>query len=266
MSTTREEMRRELKELTKLAETMRKEAAPDSRPPYAHLLEPENNLAPPTPDRPLSVSSVTVPPVVQPSVPPPATDVDDFPPLRRGRKGLMAVAVGGALVVALVGGAAVGRSVTSHRAAANAAIPVSTGPVQGPLVVDPPQDPLPAQAPPAQAPADPPAPPVVAAVAAAANPAPATPPAATPAAHRRAGGGAPHRAAKLAAAPKSAAGDAPAAAAENDAPAPAPAKATPVAKAAVVPLAAPAAAPAGGSNDSLEDMIRKAVASTPAKK
>lgn len=259
MSTTREDMRRELKELTKLAETMRKEAVPESRPPYAHLLDGEQNIAPPTPDRPLSVSSVTVPPVVPQSLAPSTADVDDFPPVRRGRKGFVAVGVGAALVIALVGGAAVGRSVTSHRAAANA-IPVSTGPVQAPLVVEPPQDPQAAQAPAAQPPAEPPA----QAAAPVVNPTPAqvtTPQVSTPAVRRRPAAAAAHKAAKPAAAVAKAA---PASDAAGDNEAPAPVKAAP---APPVAKAAAAAAPAGGgSNDSLEDMIRKAVASTPAKK
>ena len=66
---TRESMRRELKELAKLAETMRKDAASEAKPnAYSFEAEAVAEAAAHTPDRPLSASSVTVPPVVPPSL------------------------------------------------------------------------------------------------------------------------------------------------------------------------------------------------------
>jgi hypothetical protein len=253
---TRESMRRELKELAKLAETMRKESeAKASADLYAYEAAPEQpgELA-------LTTSSVTVPPVVPPSVPPPddAGEVD-LPVLSRGR-GRLAVFVGVGLAAALVGGAALGRSFASQRAAAHTPAPV----VAAAAVAAP----LPAQ------PADPPAPPPAAAAAAPAiestivAPAPTTPPAPTAASpatpRRRTPGPGLRRFAK----PGPAKG---AAAAAADAPAPAAAGATdsdtpPPAAPKPAAAAKPAnAAPQTTSGDSLEDMIRKAVAA-PAKK
>src|SRR5258708_11661081 len=119
---TRESMRRELKELAKLAETMRKDAASEAKPnAYSFEAEAVAEAAAHTPDRPLSASSVTVPPVVPPSLPPPASSELEFPQKSGGRRGLIAIGVGAALAAAPVGGAALRRSVASPPPAANPA-------------------------------------------------------------------------------------------------------------------------------------------------
>jgi hypothetical protein len=252
---TRESMRRELKELAKLAETMRKESeAKASADLYAYEAPPEQpgELA-------LTTSSVTVPPVVPPSVPPPddAGEVD-LPVLSRGR-GRLAVFVGVGLAAALVGGAALGRSFASQRAVAHTRAPeVAAAAVAAPLPAPP---------------ADPPAPLPAAAAAAPAvestivAPAPPTPPASTaasPATPRRRTPGPGLRRftkpgpAKGAATPTDAPAPTAAGATDSDTPPPAAPKPAAAAKPAN-------AAPQTTSGDSLEDMIRKAVAA-PAKK
>jgi hypothetical protein len=258
---TRESMRRELKELAKLAETMRKESeAKASADLYAYEPQPEQQPG----ELALTTSSVTVPPVVPPSVPPPDDLGEvDLPVLSRGR-GRLAVFVGAGLAVALVGGAALGRSLASQRAVAHAPAPV----VAAAAAVAP----LPPQ------PADLPAPPAPAAAAPVIEstivaPAPPTPPAsngASPAIPRRRTPGPGLRRftkagpAKGAVTPTTA--DAPAAAGATDTDTSTPA-APPAPKpaAAAKPAGAANAAPQTTSGDSLEDMIRKAVAA-PAKK
>src|ERR1700687_2678487 len=111
---TRESMRRELKELAKLAETMRRES--EARASADHLPRYEPDPAQQLGEPALSTSSVTVPPVVPPSVPPPDdAGAVDLPGLGRGRGRLVAVFVGAGLAAALVGGAALGRSLVSQR-------------------------------------------------------------------------------------------------------------------------------------------------------
>jgi len=241
-------MRRELKELAKLAETMRKESEVKASADFSEY-EPE--AAQLTADPALSASSLTVPPVVPPSVPPPATsDFDDLPQHRGRRGGLRAVFVGAGVAAVLVGTAALGRSLVSRHTMANAPAP-ETATAAAALPPSQPIEPPAAPAPVAESP-------VIAEAPAA--PPPAGAPAAAP--HRRSPAAAPRRAVKAvpvkvavaAVPPEAVAASAPAA----DTP-PSPPKA-----AAAKPPSTPGAAQAT-SGDTLEDMIRKAVAA-PTKK
>jgi hypothetical protein len=244
MMSTRENMRRELKELARLAETMGKERTSDSWHP-----------ADERPSSPPGLSSVSVPPVVPPSIPPPvAASVPVEVPFRnRKRGGVLAVVVGASLAAALMGGAVLGRSFAPHPVAAAAA-------------ANPP--------PPAETPLAIPTAPSLSAIVAAhgvadPQPDPVEPPAAVAVPTPNAGAAAPppakRRGPTSVAAPRHASKAPPpaiAAPATPAAPAAAalPAAAKPAAAAANIP-----AAPAPAS-DSLDDMIRKAVAATPAKK
>jgi len=212
--TTRQNMRRELQDLAKLASTIPAERP--TPPPSAPALE-----RPSTPSR----VSVTIPPSVA-SIPAITVQSAAAPrAAKRGRGSLIGLAVAG-LALAIVGGAAFGRTL-AHRsppaaaAAAPAAPPIVASPVTPPAVA------LPAPAPVAH--------PQV--VATASPVAPAPPPAATTA---------------VAPAPQ-----APVAAARR-APAPPKAAATPKPS-----LVANIPTSGGGSKNSLEDAIRKAVAASP---
>src|SRR5579872_4896194 len=132
MSTsTRENMRRELKELAKLAETMGKEPAVEAK-------EAPVVVAPITlqrPATPASSSRVTVPPVVFPSTPPPFASPFSSEPPPRKRSGVVALVIGGSLAVALVGGAIVGKSLAG-RPTTTASVPVE---VQAAAAAAPPE-------------------------------------------------------------------------------------------------------------------------------
>jgi len=253
MSTTmRENMRRELKELAKLAETMGKPSADAVLADSAPIEFPQNTLE--RPATPASSSRVSVPPMATPTVPP----VFDYAEPKRGsgkRTGVLAVLVGGGLAIALVAGAYVGKSLAGGSTASNppvdvrgAAATIATPPVVP--AAEQPVVPVAAVAPPAQPAADPA--PAIAAVA----PKTAAPVAAP--VHK-------HFAPKAAAAPAAAA---PAKAAvasstSNAAPAAGGTDAVAAPKAAASPglsKPAPAKAAAGGGGDSLEDLIRKEVA------
>ena len=238
---TRESMRRELKELAKLAETMGKqpvaETAAEGQVEFpVHTLE--------RPVTPASASRVSVAPFTTPTVPP-VFDIE--PKAAPKRTGIIAVVVGASLAIALVGGAAVGMGhgpAETHAAAATLAAP----PVEAPV----PQAAAPQAAPEAVTP--PPPQSILPAAAAPATPAPVAKaaPAPAPVVHKHVA-----PAAKPAAAPVAAA---PAKAAKSDTDSDGIA-AAPAAKPAAAPKAAskPAAA-SGGGGDSLEDLIRKEVA------
>ncbi len=252
MSTsTRENMRRELKELAKLAETMGKErpATAETEASASHY---SGGLQ--RPSTPASSSRVTVPPVAFPSTPAPfasplSSDIGAEP---RKRSGFMAVVIGGSLAAALVGGAVVGKSLAGRPTTAE--IPAETKAAAG---LAAPAEPTPIAAPPPAA--EQTEAPVVAATPAAAavkNP-PSLNAAApmAPAVHKHA----PKPVAAPIAAAKPAVATAPAAAAAaSDPAAPPAAAAKPVA--AVAPK--PAAKGAAGGGDSLEDLIRKEVAAS----
>jgi hypothetical protein len=256
---TREDMRRELKELAKLAETMGKETPAE---PAADL---GSDVAYPgamlqRPSTPASSSRVSVPPFATPTLPPVFDPGDGLRPRSGKRTGIIAVLVGASLAAALVGGAFVGRSLAGGSGASVPPVTAAAAVAPQAPVTPPAEAPAP---PPAVAPQAPAAPDPVAAPTVAAVTPKATSPAATPAAapaHKQ-----PQHAAvaKPSAAPKPAV----ASAASNPQP-PAPASdsasapKTAAAAAAAPPLAKPkpAAAPAGGGSDSLEDLIRKEVA------
>jgi hypothetical protein len=248
---TREDMRRELKELAKLAETMGKETPAEPAPDL------EGDVAYPAamlqrPATPASSSRVSVPPFATPTLPPVFDPGDELRPRSAKRTGIIAVLVGASLAAALVGGAFFGRSLAGGSGAS--VPPVTAAAAVAPQTpVTPPVEaptPPPAVAPQAPAAPDPIAPPAVAAVA----------PKATPPAHKQ-----PQHAAvaKPAAAPKPAVASA---ASNPQPPAPASDAASSPKTAAAAPAAAPlakpkpAAASAGGGTDSLEDLIRKEVA------
>src|ERR1700678_1457376 len=133
---TRESMRRELKELAKLADTIGR--APSVAPPAPSAPPPPPAFGAPLsapPPRPLdslpmggieqastagSTSALTV--LTPPSLPstPPPVSMQSRPPKRGSRGGLVAL-IGGALVAALVGGAALGKSLASRGVSSNAA-------------------------------------------------------------------------------------------------------------------------------------------------
>jgi hypothetical protein len=120
--TTRESMRRELQDLAKLAKTMPTETPPPvaAKPPRPALQRP------PTP----STISVTIPPTVA-SVPPPLqvqAGAAGKPAKKGGRGTLVAVALVG-LVVAVGGGATLGRTLARHGAPAAAAAAAVQAPV-----------------------------------------------------------------------------------------------------------------------------------------
>jgi len=268
MSTsTRENMRRELRELAKLAETMGK------APPAAEENEGSANLSPTglqRPSTPASSSRVTVPPVAFPSTPAPFASplLSDGVPEPRKRPGFVAIVIGGSLAAALVGGAIVGKSLAGHSTTAD--VPTDT---KAAAVLAAPPEPTPLAAPPPAA-AQQEAPVVLAtptpAAVAPKNPAGLN--AAAPAAsvvHKHAPKPA-GLAMPIAAAAKPAAAANPApvaaAAAAGDSAAAAPVAAKPVAPVAPAaatpkPAAAAKAAPAGGG-DSLEDLIRREVAAS----
>jgi hypothetical protein len=244
-TSTRESMRRELKELAKMAETMGKPS------PDAALAEEASSMQFPAsalerPVTPASASRVSVPPMATPTAPP----VFDYAePRRTGKRaGVIAVLIGAGLAAALIGGAAVGKSLAGNSTA-------STPPVDvrgAAATMAPPPVAAAAAEPPVAAPAPQPAPePVAAAVVVPAKAMPTTPVAAP--VHK-------HAAPKPAAAPPAAAAPK-AAVAANPPSSGGDAVAAP--KAAASPgLAkpAPAKAAAGGGTDSLEDLIRKEVA------
>jgi hypothetical protein len=219
---TRTQMRRELQDLARLADSIPKErptpvpakAAPSpASTPAAAPAKPERPVLarPPTPSR----ISVTIPPTVA-SVQPPSQVARAARPSKKGGRGaLISVALAG-LVVAIAGGGVLGKTL-AHNASGTAAAGAAAGMV---------------------APVTPPAVPVAPAVAT------VTP---TPV---------------VAAAPVAAPVAAPAVAAPHVGPA-APAAPHPVVAAARKPSPKPAVIPTGGGSaakDSLEDMIRKAVA------
>jgi hypothetical protein len=117
---TRDDVRRELKELAKLAETIRSRKEPGMEAPpsseWSALATTDEltssealALAPPRP------SSATVPPVSasRPSVPSAEALGGQNQPLYRRRPALLTLAAGAALVCAVAGSAAVGRSVST---------------------------------------------------------------------------------------------------------------------------------------------------------
>jgi hypothetical protein len=239
---TRESMRRELKELAKLAETMGKQTAAEPADDAAYPVDFSNHGLE-RPVTPSSASRVSVAPVTTATMPPAYELEAKASPKRTG---LVAVIVGASLAAALLGGAAVGMSrgnataavpSTEARAAAVAAPPPETTPVAAPQAAAPPVVVAPAAAPIA---------PVAAPVAKVAAPV------AAPVVHRHM---TPRVAAASPAAPAKVAASAPASVTDSDG------IATPAAKPAAAPKAKPAAAAAaGGGTDSLEDLIRKEVA------
>jgi hypothetical protein len=251
MSTmTRESMRRELKELAKMAETMGKPSA-DAVADSAPIEFPQNTLE--RPATPASSSRVSVPPMATPTVPP----VFDYAEAKRGsgkRTGVLAVLIGGGLAIALVAGAYVGKSLAGGSTASTAPVDVrgAAAAIAPPPVVpavEAPAAPVAVVAPAAQPAAEPA--PAIAAV----SPKPATPVAA-PVVHK-------HFAPKPAVAAAAPAKAAVASSTSNAAPAAGGTDAVAAPKAAASPgLAkpAPAKAAAGGGGDSLEDLIRKEVA------
>jgi len=249
---TRDNMRRELKELAKLAETMGKESPVDAAAAGRDVDFPMAGLErPPTP---ASSSRVSVPPFATPTAPP-VFDIPE-PQQRSGKRtGFIAVVVGASLAAALVGGAFVGKSLaggttTPAVAPITAAAAIAPPPVVAPPAAapQPPAAPDPAAAPPVNA--------GVAAVAPTSVTKTAAPaPAAAAPIHK-------HWAKPATPATKpvvAAAAAAPASAGDAVA---APKAAAPAAAAAAPGLAKPKPAPAsaGGSSDSLEDLIRKEVA------
>jgi hypothetical protein len=247
MSTmTRENMRRELKELAKMAETMGKPSA-DAVADSAPIEFPQNTLE--RPATPASSSRVSVPPMATPTVPP----VFDYAEAKRGsgkRTGVLAVLIGGGLAIALVAGAYVGKSLAGGSTASTAPVDV-----RGAAAAIAPPPVVPAVEPPAAP---------VAVVAPAAEPAPAiaavapkaASPVAAPIVHK-------HFAPKPAVAAAAPAKAAVASSTSNAAPAAGGTDAVAAPKAAASPglsKPAPAKAAAGGGSDSLEDLIRKEVA------
>ena len=236
---TRDSMRRELKELAKLAETMGKESPADAAAQGNDPVDfPASSLE--RPMTPASSSRVSVAPFATPMTPP-VFDIGE-PKKRSGKRtGFIAVVVGASLAAALVGGAYVGRSLAGGPAPVTAA--AAMAPPQAPAA---PAEVAPA-APPAAAPQAPSTPdPVVPAAAAAPKAASPAAAAAAPVVHKHVA----PRPAAAAKAPVAAAAPAPA----NDAvAAPKPAAGAALGK----PKAAAASA---GGGDSLEDLIRKEVA------
>lgn len=226
---TRESTRRELQDLAKLAATMPKERptpAPQATERVAAKPPRPNLQRPPTP----SSISVTVPPAVA-SIPPPSAVAPAATSAGTKRRGGFVLSMALGLAVAIVGGAALGRTL-AHRAAK----PAAAAAVQN--VAPPPASATPA--------AD--TPPAPTAAAAPSTPATATQPAVTPP------GPTPQPVA--------------AAAVPHAAPAVAPKAAAFVPKRTVKPATAAksslnANVPASGSGakDPLEEAIRKAVAS-----
>jgi hypothetical protein len=236
---TRENMRRELKELAKLAETMGKETPVE--------IEAEEPGAPEFPaaglQRPMtpaSSSRVSVAPFATPM--PPLFD-SPFEAKPRKRTGLIAVLVGAGLAIALVGGAAVGKTMADRSSGPQADTHAAAAAVAPPAAVPVPAAPPVAAAPAPVTPDPTPAPVAPAPVAAK----PAAAPAAAPV-HRVHYAPKPFVAAAKPAAAPAGGGDSDGIAASAPAPKPA-----------AAPKAAKAAAPSGGS-DSLEDLIRKEVA------
>src|SRR5579859_3357726 len=143
---TRDDMRRELKELAKLAETMGKE------PPAEVAVPLGNDVAFPAatlqrPETPASSSRVSVPPFATPTVPPVFDPGDELRPRSGKRTGIIAVLVGASLAAALVGGAFVGKSLAGGSGAA--VPPITAAAAIAPQTpVEPPPAP-PAVAPPA---------------------------------------------------------------------------------------------------------------------
>jgi hypothetical protein len=244
-TSTRESMRRELKELAKMAETMGKPS------PDAALAEESASMQFPAtalerPVTPASASRVSVPPMATPTTPP----VFDYAePRRTGKRtGVIAVLIGAGLAAALIGGAAVGKSLAGNSTASTPPVDV-----RGAAATMAPPPVVAVAEPPVAAPAPQPAPePVAAAVVVPAKATPTTPVAAP--VHKHAAPK-PAAAPPAAAAPKAAVAANPAPASGGDAVAAPKAAASPgLAK------PAPAKAAAGGGSDSLEDLIRKEVA------
>jgi hypothetical protein len=234
---TRSHMRRELQDLARLAGSMPKEqptpssagamavAAASDRPTRPEGLEMARPTAPSSGSMRILASVATVPPPAFPVSAATAAKSGASPRQhRRGRGSLVMVASFG-LVVAIAGGGLLGRSL-ANRAGASGAAAAPPAPVAAQVVA------------PVVAPVDPPAPPQAPVVAAAATP-PTTPAHAASSPARPTAAAAWHRPTRTVAKPATAAAGAP------------------VAVAAATPAPAPASAP----KDSLDELIRKAVAS-----
>jgi S-DNA-T family DNA segregation ATPase FtsK/SpoIIIE len=247
---TRDNMRRELKELAKLAETMGKDSpaastaaqAPDSIAfPAAASLE--------RPVTPASSSRVSVGPFATSTAPPVFETPEPSKP-SGSRTGFIAVVVGAGLAVALVGGAFVGKSLAGSSGSAVAPVTAAAAAIAPQTPVAAPPE-VAVALPPAAVPQAPP-------VRDPAIPAPTASPVSASGAASPAGGGAPvHKHTPKAATPVKApvfaavAATTPANASDGVA-APKPVGGPALAK--------PKAASAGGGGDSLEDLIRKEVA------
>ncbi len=213
MSSTRESMRRELKELAKLADTMRKDREPDPRssgewsalevPSEESVSSVQETAGPPPLPRP---SNTTVPPIASSYAPVFGVPEVEAAAPKRKRGVTIALVVGACVALGLVATGKVGRSLWKAPAAAAA----QTTAVEAVAPVNSPVNPV--------APATPPVPdPVVAAPPAEAAPqvlqanvpAPAAAPAPAPA-HRRVQHATAKPPSAAAAAPKKAAGPAPA--------------------------------------------------------
>jgi hypothetical protein len=130
---TRDQTRRELKDLAKLAAVIPRER------PSIPAAAPEHSGTGPSPSRvtvPPAIASVSTPPPFLPSAPPafpvasvaPAPSVLSVapaPPTRSGGSGIWAVLAGAGLAAAMVSGLVLGRALASHPAAASAVAPGS---------------------------------------------------------------------------------------------------------------------------------------------
>jgi hypothetical protein len=251
---TRENMRRELKELAKLAETIGKEPVAESAPVRQEPYESPQRLIE-RPSTPQSLSTFTVPPV-SPSMGAEAFVEAEAPRIRKRRgRGVVAIAIAVGLAGALVGGAQLGRSLAFRltKPAAKTVAAAAAMPAPQPAVADI------SHAPAIPAPVQPTAP----AVETPSVPAtPTAPSASSPAlaSSPKAKISAPHHWSKPSTSKAAVATPEATPAADTGAPsAPKPVAAKPAAAANNAP---PAAA---GGGDSLEDLIRKAVAASPKK-
>jgi hypothetical protein len=207
MSSTRENMRRELKELAKMAELKRQETSPDLRSSGAWSVFDPDAIAEVAGDdasaegaQAARPSSVTVPPVMSPAPRASASAI-----AHRSRGGSVAIVVASAAVGVVICTALLGRTVARTHAASGAApIPAATEAVVV-LPAPPPEHlaaPLPADSPTADLPTET-ARSENAPAGAASSPTPSTP--SPPARHRiGGGGGAAARPVKIAAPPRSA--------------------------------------------------------------
>lgn len=241
---TRDTLRRELKDLARLAATMPKDgAAAQPAPVHRPTLQ-----RPPTPS---SISKLTVPPAVA-SVPPPAPAAAER--VSNKRRGTLGVALVMGLAVAIGGGAALGRTLARRASppAAAAGIKVVTFGTPAAVNTSPSTNASSTSATPGAAAAPPTASPEGTTVSAAALPAAAPAPAAAKpwAAPRRTWRPAPRTAPVAKTASTIAAATS---AAESPAPT------VPASPAATAPAAPPAPKPAA-TTDSLDEAIRKAIA------